>query len=311
MYTGVFGLTEGNSLGQPQDYDEYVAAVGKPVAWFMVDDEWGAGRGFPLATAEWIRAKGAVPYIRLNLRTDDSTVPDSNFTLDRIGSGAFDADLTAWGQAAAQFGTPLILEYGTEVNGDWMAWNGSYAGGNAQATAKFRAAYRHIHDVITAAGATNTTWVFHANFLDWPQASWNAFENYYPGDDVVDWVGLSLYASTEITDGNWFDFTSNMDEAVARLDAMAPSKPQFVLEFAAPANDPLGDPVQWAQAALSAIISNRWPHIRGFNWWNERYPIDGHAAHDTNFQVQQIPGMSALFQAQLADPKVIGRPIVQ
>ena len=30
----------------------------------------------------------------------------------------------AWGRAAQTFGTPLIVEFGTEVNGSWFPWNG-------------------------------------------------------------------------------------------------------------------------------------------------------------------------------------------
>ena len=31
------------------------------------------------------------------------------------------------------------------------------------------------------------------SWLDQPEAKWNRFENYYPGDNYCDWVALSAY----------------------------------------------------------------------------------------------------------------------
>jgi hypothetical protein len=38
-------------------------------------------------------------------------------------------DLAAWADGARNFGTPLVVEYGTEVNGDWNPWSAPYNGG--------------------------------------------------------------------------------------------------------------------------------------------------------------------------------------
>ena len=42
-------------------------------------------------------------------------------------------------------------------------------------------------------GAYNIRWVFHVDPWDEPVEEWNKFENYYPGDEWIDWVGASVY----------------------------------------------------------------------------------------------------------------------
>ena len=47
------------------------------------------------------------------------------------------------------------------------------------------------------AEADNILWVFHVNYNDWPNESWNRFENYYPGDDYIDWLAVSIYGAQQ------------------------------------------------------------------------------------------------------------------
>ena len=50
-------------------------------------------------------------------------------------------------QEARRFGSPVIAEYGVEVNGWWFPWNGLYnkeGGSYADSVSRFREAYQHI-----------------------------------------------------------------------------------------------------------------------------------------------------------------------
>lgn len=115
------------------------------------------------------------------------------FTLDRIISGDFDNDLRAWARDARDFGSPLLAEYGTEVNGEWFPWNGIWNGagttdgyGNStqfDGPERFRDAYRHIIQIAREEKASNITWVFHVDSEDVPDEEWNRLELYYPGDE--------------------------------------------------------------------------------------------------------------------------------
>ena len=92
-------------------------------------------------------------------------------------------------RAAKSFGSPILIEWGTEPNGNWFSWNGKWNGGAKDGPARYVAAFHHIVDLMRAEGANNLQWVWHVNWFDEPEAKWNRFENYYLGDAYCDWVG--------------------------------------------------------------------------------------------------------------------------
>ena len=300
----------------------YELAVGKSAAWVYFSHNWYAGRRFPLETATWIREAGSVPYIRLMMRSDavqGDTEPV--FTLQRIIDGDFDDDLRAWGRAARDFGSPLIAEFGTEVNGEWFSWNGVWNGGGAlggygepdepDGPERFRDAYRHIIGLTHEVGAHNITWVFHANGGDVPDEEWNRLENYYPGDEWVDWIGVSVYGAQTPIEDVWPTFRDQMDAVYPRLATLSPGKPIVLLEFGVAARNPLGDQAVWAEAALDDLTRLRWPRLIGFSWWNEFWQNDDNPKHDTTMRVQDNPQLAAVFRRLVGENEaVLGRVIV-
>ena len=104
------------------------------------------------------------------------------------------------GARRKEFGSPILIEWGTEPNGEWFSWNGKWNGGARRRSARYVAAYRHIVDLMRAEGADNLQWVWHVNWLDEPENDWNRFENYFPGGDYCDWVALSAYGPNHAND---------------------------------------------------------------------------------------------------------------
>jgi hypothetical protein len=293
------------------DLQTYTGIAGHSVAWVYFSNNWNKSREFPVEMATWIRNAGAVPYIRLMLRhTTDQNKPPREFSLRKIIEGALDEDLAKWADAALAFGTPLLVEYGTEMNGRWFPWNGIWNGANrktgfgardvADGPERFVAAYRHIVEVVRSRGASNVSWVFHANAQDDPEARWNQLERYYPGDDVVDWLGLSAYGyQTPMARYPRERFRDLVDEVYPRLAALSADKPIMVLEFGHTAGNPQQDAAAWANEAFTDLFSGRWPRIAGFSWWNERWENDEKARHNTTMRLQDIPALSAIFRQQL------------
>jgi hypothetical protein len=201
------------------------------------------------------------------------------------------------------------VEYGTECNGQWFPWNGRWNGGGrttkfgdtkkADGPERFVAAYRHIVKTISGQGADNITWIFHPDANDDPERKWNRFENYYPGDDVVDWIGVSAYGPLTPAENYAESFRDMMDRAYKRLDKLAPGKPVVALEFGCTAGSRAARPDAWAKAALDDIFSARWPRIIGFSWWNERWENDDNHAHDTTMRMQDIPALAKVFHDKL------------
>lgn len=289
--------------------DDYENAVGRKVTYVYFSHEWAVSRLFPGTTARWIRERGAVPFVRLMMRSQrNPLVADPVFTLDRIIAGEFDADLSAWADAARAFATPLLVEYGTEVNGDWNPWSAPYNGGLNVGPEKFKRAYRHVVETMRARGAANLTWALHYNGQSYPEDPRNVPVSYYPGDDVVDLVGISVYGSERSNDQRCPTFRSLVDDMVPQLRAAAAQRPVFILEFGI-TNTNAGCPAApWVKAAFDDLLGGRWPEVRGFAWWYQRWNNDG--ARGTDMLVQDDPGVQAAFRSAVAAPAVLDAPMV-
>ncbi len=251
--------------------DAYRDAVGRPLAWIDFSNEWYVTKHFPRVTAEAIRKRGAVPFIRLHMRSQQKQlVPDPTYTLDRINAGEFDADLRAWADGAKAFGTALIVQYGTEVNGDWNPWSAKYNGGFAVGPQKFQQAFRHIVEVMRTEGANNITWALHLNGENWPgDEPRNNAGAYYPGDDVVDWIGFSVYQNYGVSDPQCRDIAALLAAREAELGAAATVKPLFLFELGTSVTSTQCNPGAWVRQTLQDLLGGRWPELHGFAWWDE------------------------------------------
>ena len=170
----------------------------------------------------------------------DEGGPDPNYTMQKIIDGDFDTELTQWAIDAKNTNTPLLVEFGTEVNGDWFPWNGKYNGADEKISygdpnlydgaERFRDAYRHVIDICNNQAANNITWFFHVDAYGNPDLDWNKIENYYPGDDYIDWLGVSIYGPQESND-DYQEFSEILNDIYPKLTALS-DKPIAVLEFA-------------------------------------------------------------------------------
>lgn len=308
LYQGLY-FDEPAANHDPTEHDvtaENVARfeqrLGTKTVWIFFSDNWCESRRFPRATCEWIRALGKAPYVRLMLRSDlEQNHAEKTFTLADILAGKFDDDLKAWAREAKAFGSPILIEWGTEPNGEWFSWNGKWNGGATEGPRRFVAAYRHIFDLMRGEGAANLQWIWHVNWFDEPETKWNRFENYYPGDDYCDWVALSAYGplTPMATDGTE-SFRFKMSEAYPRLMKLAPSKPILIAEFGCDIHHPKVDASEWAKDALEDLFSGRWPSVIGFCWWNESWENDDNRKHNTDMNILHDAGLTNVFRDQLA-----------
>ena len=185
FYHGCYWGGVGSDTHDPTEHDvtaadvaKYEEAVGAKTTWVYFSNNWFESRKFPTEICAWIRDLGKIPYVRLMLRSNvDQRHAEKQFSLEKIIAGEFDVDLRAWAQGAKTFASPILIEWGTEPNGNWFSWNGKWNGGAVEGPKRYIAAYRHIVDLVRSEGADNLTWVWHVNWLDEPERKWNAFEN--------------------------------------------------------------------------------------------------------------------------------------
>ncbi len=289
---------------------DYEKMIGKKIVWAYFSNNWGPGIKFPEKPVKIIHSLGIVPFIRIMPRTTFTDgVQDPNFTLQRIIDGKFDSNLTKWAQDAKRVGIPIMAEFGTEVNGNWFPWSGILNGagttnkyGNStfpDGPERFRDAYRHIIDLFRKEGVTNITWCFHVQpptELDYDESlikPWNNIKNYYPGDNYIDWIGISVYGSSE-HGAQWISFTDMLDASYPKLAALSSKKPIAVFEFGVLEDQTKGNKNTWIQNALQSIENGRYPRIKAINYWNEKW---------NDCTILCIPGLNGMIDMTLNSSK--------
>ena len=245
-----------DDLFEVNAFEQAVAAHASVVLWYA---DWANGK-VELDQLRAVAQRGATPEItwepwdyRVGLRH-----AQPRYTLTSIVAGRHDAYIRAVARTLKAFGRPVLLRFAQEMNGDWYPWG---VGVNGNRPGQFVAAWRHVHDVFVAAGATNVRWV------------WSPVARYgvalstaqYPGDRYVDEIGLSGFnGGSELAWTGWRSFASLFDASLATVHALAPDKPIQISEVGS-ANGG-GSKSNWI-AGMFADLS-RHPQVRTVIWFD-------------------------------------------
>ena len=168
------------------------------------------------------------------------TQADPEFKMQDFINGIYDNDLKVWAQDLIEFGDPVLIEFGPEVDGNWMPWNGQWHGTDENnygdpnipdGPERFRDAYKHIIDLFKDEGVTNATWFFHVNYSPSPDESWNSIKNYYPGNEYIDWLGVSIYGPLYKGQDWSYSFSEMWNYVKPSLKDLSEDKPIAILEF--------------------------------------------------------------------------------
>ena len=111
--------------------EEFETMVGKHHAIIASSSYWGE-QSFPTANLNVIWRHGSLPLLfwsPWDQPYEQNRGPDK-FGLNQIIAGKWDNYIDRWGDAAREFGKPMIVVFGVEMNGDWFPWSGTYYGGS-------------------------------------------------------------------------------------------------------------------------------------------------------------------------------------
>ena len=261
---------------------DFKKLTGSSIAWAAFSDNWGKSKiTFPAKSVQIIHNAGIVPYIRLMPRSsleESYSRPDPVYSLDNIINGKFDPQLKKWARAAKKSNIPLIIDFAPEMNGNWFPWSGSINGagtknkyGNpkiADGPEKYRDAYRHIINIFRQEKVTKVTWVFHVDAYNTPEKSWNNYQAYYPGDNYIDWVGVSTYGA-QTPDEDWETFNQVMSFSYPKLIKVSSKKPLAILEFGV--TEKGNKKAKWIADALTSIKKGRYSRIKAISYWHENW----------------------------------------
>ncbi|MFE9656578.1 glycoside hydrolase family 26 protein [Micromonospora sp. NPDC006431] len=208
------------------------------------------------------------------------------YRLSHIARGDFDSYLRSWADGIKSLGYPVAIRFGHEMNGYWYPWCESV---NGNQPGDYVKAWRHIHDLFRAAGATNVTWVWSPNNR-WDDST-PKLATFYPGDDYVDWVGISGYYSTVFT-SDYRSFDTIFSQSIQEIRAFT-SKPLVITETGA--SDANGRKAEWITEAFRMLP--RYRDIIGVIW----FEVD--KQKELDWRIVSSPAVAKAFAKAVADPR--------
>jgi Glycosyl hydrolase family 26 len=217
---------------------------------------------FPITPLENIRRYGAIPVFSWNSSASPPELNQPDFTLGAVISGRYDAYIREFALKAKEWGHPFFLRFDWEMNGFWFPWN---EGVNGNQPGEFVAAWRHIHDIFTAVGATNVTWVWCPN-IDLHN-SLIPLGELYPGDSYVDWTGIDGFNwGQRHGSPGWQSFNEVFRNTYKRIiKRVAPHKPMMLAEVAS--TEKGGNKPNWIKDMLVAV-RHHYRNVRAFVWYD-------------------------------------------
>lgn len=176
-----------------------------------------------------------------------------NIDFNKIVDGSLDATIKARAKGSKALGKKFFLDFSAEMNGD-EAWDGNNA-------PLYIAAYRHIHDIFVAEGATNVVWAWCPNVTDIHGGNKNTMD-YYPGDAYVDWTGVDGY-NWGTNNGGWQSFQQVFENIYPLLAAK--KKPIIIGEMSSAQVG--GDKARWIDAIVPTLRA-KYPLIKCVVWFD-------------------------------------------
>ncbi|MFF0944907.1 glycoside hydrolase family 26 protein [Kocuria sp. CPCC 205300] len=258
-----FGVGTPGGPGASQELAEVASLTGEKPSIILSYKDFK--QPVPYWELEQARSAGATTLLTWEPWAWGGGTDQPAYALDRIAAGDHDAHITDWATRLADWGGPVMLRFGHEMNGNWYPWA---EGVNGNGAGDYVAAYRHVHDIFTAAGADNVQWVWNPNVPYWGSTP---LDGLYPGADYVDVAGLDGYnwgtsQSWSTWQQPWELFGWGLDE----MRRLAPGKEIVVAETASA--EAGGSKAEW-NAHLVYYLATQ-PDVTGLVWFHHDKETD-------------------------------------
>jgi hypothetical protein len=237
----------------------FEALIGRKLAidhrYYAWTDKFGAGYQ---SIEQWDLDNGRTPLISWKGTTLTAIISGSYDSMIRARADAVKA-LTQNGHQAT-----VYLRWAWEMNGDWFPWDGYHNGGAGVGPQRYVAAWRHIHDLFVAEGATNAIWTWCPNGDDVPNQSWNYFANYYPGNSYVNRVAIDGY---NWGGSKWRSFAKTFSRIYSWAES-DPNNPRYVMVAETSSQESGGSKAQWITDARNAIETGSFQYVAELLWFD-------------------------------------------
>jgi beta-mannanase len=270
---------------QPSDLETVNAfehAIRKHASVVMWYADWANGEP-STEQLEAVAQRGSIPEITWE---PWNSVPPRHiqpeYRLQNIIAGRFDSYIIGWAKTLMAYGKPVRLRFAQEMNGNWYPWS-EQANGNRPH--EFVRAWRHIHDLFRAVGATNVQWV-------WSPAAISIPAEQYPGDAYVSMVSLSVFnGGLQLRYSRWRSLTSLLERSIARLQKIAPDKPIELSEIGCAEQG--GSKAAWIAGMFDTL--HRYPAITSVIWYD--------LVKGSDWRIESSGDAAAAYAAGLTDQR--------
>jgi mannan endo-1,4-beta-mannosidase len=259
------GVYEADTPDSYTDIDSFAAGAGRQPNVVMYYNGWG--EKFQTSFAQEAAQHHATVIVDLD--------PTST-TLNAIVDGSQDFYIYAFADEVRDFGSPVIISFGHEMNGDWYPWGWTHA-----KPSEFVKAWQHIVTTFQKAGADNVTWLWTVNGL---QENEGPIKDYWPGDKYVTWVGIDSYF-----DFPHDDFRTVFSPTIRAIRQLT-EEPILIAETAA---GPLAGQVDKIPELFTGVEKS---HLLGFVWFDE--PQSG-SDYKQDWNLESDPQAMTLFRAEV------------
>jgi beta-mannanase len=216
--------------------------IGRPFVLDHVYHNWNGE--FPGEYDRWTIDRGRTLF--LSWTTRQTGEPTAKWAA--VAAGTYDELIDQRAAAVRDLGVPVLMSFDHEPG----AQVGSGAA-DSGSPSEYRDAWRHVVERFRAAGADNVSWVWTLTAYTFRESDPSPL---YPGDKVIDWVGVDGYTNIDCP---WLDVPWRSWEEIfgkANDFAAAHGKPLVIAEFSA-REDP-ADPrrkADWLRQAVAATAS--------------------------------------------------------
>jgi len=171
----------------------------------------------------------------------------------------FIKQFTEYGKNIVKLKRPMFFSTMYEMNGDWWVWG--------QKAAPFKKAWRLMHKIFDDVGANEyATWFWETFMHLGPRSRTNPGHMYYPGDDYVDWIGLSVHRQIQYS-SHQGPLSRIGGSSFRDLHRRYPDKPFMIAELGATMG---WDQARWFTSAFNYI--RRTPEIKAVVIWDNDNP---------------------------------------
>lgn len=303
-----FGLYTAQSPFSWSEFDEVAGTVGVPPDLAGYFQGWDTPFRADAVSRSW--TKGVLPMVTWESRpmeASNSEPTDPEYSLPRIIDGAFDDYLRQYARDVAALGLPVAIRLDHEMNGAWYPWseqgyNGAQVNGNNRGD--FVRMWRHVHDIFEAEGANeHVVWVWAPNIVNkLPKLNQplDYTRSLYPGDEYVDWVGLSGYYRPPYDANQTPTFAWTFDRSLDQLRSIT-DKPILLAEIGA--SESGGDKAAWVTDLFDALAEPQNADVIGFAWFHHTVTTISEGERVTNdWRITSREDSQRAFVDGIADP---------